>query len=302
MSYSTPKIQANDVNIHPSVQIGENVEIICDKIKIDKFAKIGNNVKIHCKSFEAGSWLYVCDDVEIGRGGCYGPNSNVKIGNHVGIFEKTIINPSESVEIGDDVGIGGEVMIWTHGAWLDITQGFPSDFGPVKIGNNVWLPARSIVLPNVTIGDNIVIGIGSVINRDLPSGCFAAGSPCKVINKECYPKILDMKDLTNIVLNILDDWSKLLEDKNIDYVDVSYDENKKRITLEQRKMSVIISKDGNSKNRKWREFTHFDVDKKEMTGLTNEVSEDLRDYLRRRGIKIYTDKPFKSIKPSWMTT
>jgi len=67
-------------------------------------------------------------------------------------------------------------------------------------------------------------------------------------------------------------------------------------------MSVIISKDGNSKNRKWREFTHFDVDKKEMTGLTNEVAEDLRDYLRRRGIKIYTDKPFKSIKPSWMTT
>ena len=302
MSYSTPKIQANDVNIHPSVQIGENVEIICDKIKIDKFSKIGNNVKIHCKSFNAGTWLYVCDDVEIGRGGCYSPNSNVKIGNHVGIFEKTIINPSESVEIGDDVGIGGEVMIWTHGAWLDITQGFPSDFGPVKIGNNVWLPARSIVLPNVTIGDNIVIGIGSVINRDLPSGCFAAGSPCKVINKECYPKILDMKDLTNIVLNILDDWSKLLEDKNIDYVDVSYDENKKRITLEQRKMSVIISKDGNSKNRKWREFTHFDVDKKEMTGLTNEVAEDLRDYLRRRGIKIYTDKPFKSIKPSWMTT
>ena len=195
MSYSTPRIQANDVNIHPSVQIGENVEIICDKIKIDKFAKIGNNVKIHCKSFEAGSWLYVCDDVEIGRGGCYGPNSNVKIGNHVGIFEKTIINPSDSVEIGDDVGIGGEVMIWTHGAWLDVTQGFPSDFGPVKIGNNVWLPARSIVLPNVTIGNDIVIGIGSVINRDLPSGCFAAGSPCKVIKENCYPKELNNEEL-----------------------------------------------------------------------------------------------------------
>ena len=54
------------------------------------------------------------------------------------------------------------------------------------------------------------------------------------------------------------------------------------------------------KNKKWREFTHYDVDKKEMTGLTNEVSEDLRDYLRRRGIKIYTNKPFKSIRPSWM--
>ena len=59
-------------------------------------------------------------------------------------------------------GIGADVMIWTHGAWLDITQGFPSDFGPVKIGNNVWLPARSIVLPNVSVGDNVVIGINSI--------------------------------------------------------------------------------------------------------------------------------------------
>jgi acetyltransferase-like isoleucine patch superfamily enzyme len=55
------------------------------------------------------------------------------------------------------VGIGAEVMIWTHGAWLDTLQGFPAEFGPVKIGNNVWLPARSVVLPNVTIGDNTVI-------------------------------------------------------------------------------------------------------------------------------------------------
>ena len=64
-------------------------------------------------------------------------------------------------------------MIWTHGAWLDITQGFPSDFGPVKIGKNVWLPARSIVLPNVTIGDNVVVGINSIVNRSLPDGCLS---------------------------------------------------------------------------------------------------------------------------------
>ena len=62
------------------------------------------------------------------------------------------------------------------------------DLGPVHIGRNVWLPARSIVLPNVCIGDNVVIGINSIINRDLPDGCFAAGSPCKVIKENVYPK------------------------------------------------------------------------------------------------------------------
>tara|TARA_Y100000996_G_scaffold193138_1_gene151303 strand:- start:2091 stop:2618 length:528 start_codon:yes stop_codon:yes gene_type:complete len=175
-------------------------------------------------------------------------------------------------------------MIWTHGAWLDITQGFPSDFGPVKIGNRVWLPARSIVLPNVSIGDDTVIGIGSVINRDLPSGCFAAGSPCKVIRENCYPKELNNEELERKCLDIISDWCKLHKDKNISDVNVEYDDGR------------IVLKQGTSEI--W--FTTYDVKQKEMIGLSNDVSEDLRDYLRRRGIKIYTDRPFESIKPEWM--
>jgi len=282
------KIIANHIDIHKSVEIGDNVQIHCDTIKIDEFSKIGNDVKINCKSFEAGSWLFMWDRVEVGRGGCTGPNSNVKIGNHVGIFEDTIINPSESVEIGDDVGIGGEVMIWTHGAWLDVTQGFPSDFGPVKIGNNVWLPARCIVLPNVTIGDDTVIGIGSIINRDLPSGCLAAGSPCKVIKENCYPKELNNKELQKKVLEITNNWCKLHKDKNIpEEVGVEYDNGE-----------IILKEYDLNLNQTF--TTKYNVIKKEMTGHDSILAEDLRDYLRREGIKIYTDKSFESIKPEWL--
>jgi len=275
------KITANNIDIDDSVIIGDNVKIICDIVKIGKFSKIGNDVKINCKKFETGSWLFMWDGVEVGRGGCTGPNSNVKIGDNVGIFERTIINPSEPVEIGDNVGIGGEVMIWTHGAWLDILKGFPADFGPVKIGNDVWLPARSIVLPNVTIGNNVVIGINSIINRSLPDGCFAAGSPCKVIKENYYPKELKEDDIKKIVWSIIEDWYKFHDDKGIVDIRTKY-ENEKIMLLQ--------------KNNK----TIFDLQKRTITGYENEISEDLRDYLRRRGIKIYTDKPFKSIKPKWI--
>ena len=282
------KIIANHIDIHESVEIGDNVQIHCDSIKIGEFGKIGNDVKINCKSFEAGTWLFMWDRVEVGRGGCTGPNSNVKIGNHVGIFEGTIINPSESVEIGDDVGIGGEVMIWTHGAWLDVTKGFPSDFGPVKIGDRVWLPARSIVLPNVTIGDDIVIGINSIINRDLPSGCFAGGSPCKVVRDNCYPKFLKGKELEKKCLEIINNWCKLHKDKNIsEEVGVEYNEGE-----------IILKEYNLNLNQTF--ITKYDVIKKEMSGHDSVLAEDLRDYLRREGIKIYTDKPFESIKPEWL--
>ena len=274
MSY---KIEADEIDIHPSVKIGKNVKIKCKSIKLGEFCIIGDNVTIECNKFEAHSWLFMWHGVEVGRGGCNGKNSNVKIGKGVGIFENTVINPSESVEIGDNCGIGADVMIWTHGAWLDVMQGFPHDFGPVKLGNNVWLPARSIVLPNVTIGDNVVIGTNSIINRDLPDGCLAAGTPCKVIREGLYPRPLNDKDLKKLVEHICSDWIDLCISKGITRnIEVWY-ENRK-IFLNQNSLQTI-----------------YYLDDRKIEGHTNDVSEDLRDYLRRRGIKIYTDRFFKSI-------
>ena len=168
-------------------------------------------------------------------------------------------------------------MIWTHGAWLDITKGFPSEFGPVKIGNDVWLPARSIVLPNVTVGDNVVIGTNSLVNKSLPDGCLAAGIPCKVIKENIYPKKMSEEQITNMIRDILSDWMKLLNSKGVTRtVRVRYENEK--IYLNQSNFETI-----------------YNIEERTIDGYTNDVSEDLRDYLRRRGVKIYADRFFKSI-------
>lgn len=52
---------------------------------------------------------------------------------------------------------------------------------PVKIGKNCWLGAGVIVLPGITIGDNVVVGAGSVVTKDLPDNVVAVGNPCKVL-------------------------------------------------------------------------------------------------------------------------
>ena len=270
-------IEAKYKNIHESVLIGENTTIECEKVTIGKYSIIGNDVKIKCKELVIGNHLYMADGVEIGRGGCTGPNSTVKIGNGVGIFENVVINPSEPVEIGDNCGIGADVMIWTHGAWLDITKGFPSEFGPVKIGNDVWLPARSIVLPNVVIGNNVVIGTNSLVNKSLPSGCLAAGIPCKVIREYMYPKTLSDNYIKEMVEGVLSDWKVLCEHKGITRTIKTKYKNGK-IFLYQSNFETI-----------------YNIDNRTVGGHTNDVSEDLRDYLRRRGIKIYADRFFKSI-------
>ena len=260
-------ITANNVDIHETVEIGNNVRINCDTIKLGKFCKIGDNVTIDCKTFESDEWLFMWDGVEVGRGGCYGPNSSVKIGKGVGIFERTIINPSESVEIGDNCGIGADVMIWTHGAWLDVLDGFPSDFGPVRLGKNVWLHCHQ--------------KFHSIINKDLPSGCLAAGTPCKVIREKLYPKKVTPSEQSTIIKNIVGKWYELHDTKGIKGIQTKYE-------------------DGKIKLIQGENLTIYDIEKKVIEGYNNNVSEDLRDFLRRNGIKIYTDRFFTSITPTWI--
>ncbi len=55
---------------------------------------------------------------------------------------------------------------------------------PIKVGSDVWFGGGVTVLPGVTIGDNVVIGAGSVVVKDIPSGVVAVGNPCKPIRKK----------------------------------------------------------------------------------------------------------------------
>ena len=54
---------------------------------------------------------------------------------------------------------------------------------PIHIGNKVWIGANSVVLPGVTIGDNSVIGAGSIVTRDIPANVVAVGNPCRVLRE-----------------------------------------------------------------------------------------------------------------------
>ena len=54
---------------------------------------------------------------------------------------------------------------------------------PVHIGKNCWIGANAVVLPGITIGDNVVIGAGSVVTKDIPSNVVAAGNPCRVLRQ-----------------------------------------------------------------------------------------------------------------------
>lgn len=88
------------------------------------------------------------------------------------------------IKLGDHVTVTAGVEFVTHdgGVWIFREEHPDIDvFGPIVVGNNVFIGFRSIILPGVTIGDNCVIGAGSVVTRDIPSNSVAAGVPARVI-------------------------------------------------------------------------------------------------------------------------
>lgn len=153
---------------------------------------------------------------EFGEGGVIqGPiafhyGKHTKIGkNFFGNFNLTIQDDAE-VTIGDYCDFGPNVTIVTpvHPMLPNERREMLTADGekkhlcyakPVHIGNNCWFGASVTVLPGVTIGDNCVIGAGSVVTRDIPEGSFAAGVPCKVIRR------IDEKDSMRYKPEILAD-------------------------------------------------------------------------------------------------
>lgn len=110
--------------------------------------------------------------------GFYCSAPTLKIGQNVGLAD-TFIVAYAPVTIGDNCSFSFKNMIITSSHDFE-------DFStviakPVTIGDNVWVTSNVLILPGVTIGNNSVIGAGSVVTRDIPSGVFAAGNPCKVI-------------------------------------------------------------------------------------------------------------------------
>lgn len=108
---------------------------------------------------------------------------NIEIGENFYSNHNLIILDGNKVEFGDNVFIAPNCGFYTAGHPLDVeTRNKGLEYAkPIKVGNNVWIGGNVVVLPGVNIGDNVVIGAGSLVNKNIPSNSLAVGNPCKVI-------------------------------------------------------------------------------------------------------------------------
>ena len=147
-------------SLKPSDRKGRN------KLIKKLFGKVGDNFTI-----EQNFW---CD---------YG--YNIYAGKNFYMNHNCIILDCAKVEFGDNVFIAPGCGFYTAGHPLDVeTRNKGLEYAkPIKVGDNVWIGGNVVVLPGVTIGNNVTIGAGSIVTKDIPSNVLAYGNPCRVVKE-----------------------------------------------------------------------------------------------------------------------
>lgn len=262
------EIVASDISIGKSVEFGQDISVkIRGLFKIGDYSRLGDNTHIRGNNVSFGKHLFNSSGLRIGGGGRQHPHANFGIGDRCTIHNN-LINICEPVVIGNDVGLSPEVSIMTHGYWQSVLEGYPAKFAGVTIEDGVIVGYRSLILMGVRIAKDIVIGAQSVVTKDLVEKGIYGGSPAKFLNK--------------IVPLGLDQQIAKLEEIFESYKEIAFYHGITPFIKIDYPMVFI------------RGF-QFNAETFEYIGQEDEETDDLRDYIRKFGIRIYTTRPFKSI-------
>ncbi|MFT3917097.1 MAG: sugar O-acetyltransferase [Anaeromyxobacteraceae bacterium] len=125
----------------------------------------------------AGAWIEPPLFVDYG--------AQVHLGARAYLNTGCVLLDCARIDIGDDAFLGPAVQIYTatHPVDPDERVKGPELARPVRIGAKAWIGGAAVILPGVTVGEGATVGAGSVVTRDVPARCVAAGNPCRVLRR-----------------------------------------------------------------------------------------------------------------------
>jgi acetyltransferase-like isoleucine patch superfamily enzyme len=301
------RIEGGDIRVDDGVRLARNASIrVTERLDLGAFGTVGEACEISGRDVTIGQELWMLPRAKIGGGSAFELASRLEAGHYLHLGVDTLLNTARPVIIGHEVGLGTRTSVYTHGAYPSAVMGFPVAFAGVEIGDFTWIPGATIN-PGVRIGRNCVIGVNSLVTKDIPDGSLAAGSPATVIREGYYPRPLSGERLAAFWREFLVRYGELLgtdatveSDRKAALETLSTDdttyvaaadqvgwsragraepEPSKRILVVGPGVSVDGAEDG---------WTVFDTTTRRVSGTADARSERFANELRRHGIRFYS--------------
>jgi len=292
-------ILAKHIVIEDDVSIGENTYIECDELYLGKAVRIGDQNDFVSGKISIGDATHIANKVIVDLSGGKTKRSLLVVGSQCLIAVECYLNTSREIIIGNNVALSPRAMIYTHSFWQSVLEGFSANFNKVEIKNNAWLGSVAQLLPGVTVGEYSIVMSGSVVVNNVEPSTMVGGVPA-IIQKKGIRKKLSPNAKNQVLLNLLKEFSDFIHVKGYfvtfqafqDYaecvIDLKNDKHKK-IILIFNKDSIDLTDSsaiylGLSFKENLDHLTLFDVAAGKITGPEGRLSNELRNFLRRRGI------------------
>ena len=248
--------------------------------------------------------------------------AEVLIGDRVALGSHCVLNANLPITLADQVGSGDYVTLWTSGFHFghSILDGHAAAYAPIRVERNVWLAYHVTVLPGATIGHDTIVAAGSIVTRDLPPSCLAAGAPA-VARRRLDTVPPAPAALAAMVENLLEAWvnelawkgwraTSRVSSSSGSRVDLACPEGRSAVATllapgarpdepAPGQLHIIITVDDRPDIApRGPTSAVLELRSRAYRGASFDLAEDLRDFLRRRTIPCGDERPFRSIVPS----
>ena len=292
-------IEGGRITLGPNCQVGAGSTIrVRDEFSLGTAAVLGPQCTVEGRRVRIGRELWTGPDVRIGGGSWSEVQSEFIAGWWCHLGMRVFVNTARRVTIGNEVGIGTGSAIFTHGSYQSALAGYPVSFAPVTIEDNCWIPG-AVINPGVTIGRGTVIGVGSVVTKSIPAGSLAAGTPCRVIRENTFPRPLSAEERRQFFAGFLSAAAEILTD--VTGTPAMLGESRLAIRLADH--SVEYAEDAGAPAivchaDEAMPPTVIDLVRRRISGPADKVTEKLRDLLRRYGIRFHSE-PLAGAYQDW---
>lgn len=170
-------------------RIADLLAVVRARVYLGRVAEVGSRVRLRGRPFVTSRGrIVIAERVQL-----VSTPARLELGTEatgtVTIGRRSLVNFGCSIVALESVTIGERCLIGPHCMIMDTAFHHvdperrldPPEASPIVIGDNVWLGARVIVFPGVTIGEDSVVGIGSVVTKDIPPRSLVVGSPARVL-------------------------------------------------------------------------------------------------------------------------
>ncbi len=275
-------ILASHLELKDEAAIGRNCRIEAGSFSLGRMSILGDGAGVTARHVRIGDVLYGGERILIGGGGARGAASRLVVGNLCLISHDCILNPAGGIRMGDEVGLSPHVKLYTHNFWQSVLDGYHANFGPIVIEDRAYLTGDSLVVPGVRIGEGATVLANSTVSADVPPYTLVSGNPARPVGR--IDTRVSPERRERILLGLMEEMKEELAGRLPEGA-VRY---AKEIDLADAALAGIVltfACRGDRAALRGR-CVVFDLGAREVIGEQGAHSDEVRNFLRRRGIRL----------------